>query len=283
MIAMRYLCYNDLMEDGTPFIELRLCLAEPAELFALVSAFTAIGNQFERYLRESHPNLVGAAKLYVREIRKGSTIVELIPVILPLIENMDRILIVDGFVRRYGGVLQKYLSGNREETATKNDISDFMGQVGVIATDPNGTSTISSAVYNQTKTTKRIEIKFDTAGARKAKEALDKQALEITLPAFEEQKRVMMRFFQSNLSNPSVGSPRTGERVVIESVSSRPLALIYETDLAKERIKHETSADDGNLYKKGFLVDCFVVRSEGRPVAYRVTAVHEVFDLPGDT
>lgn len=203
------------MEEGTPFIELRLHLEEPAELFALVSAFTAIGNQFDQYIRNVHPNLSGDARLLVKEIRKGSTIVDLIPVILPLIENMDRVLIVDDFVRRYGGTLNQYIAGNREPNATKRDLQDFMGQVAVIATDPNGTSTISSAVFHETKTTKHVEISFDTEGARKARDVIERQQIEIDLHAYERHERVFMRFFQSNLSDPAVGSTRTGERVVI--------------------------------------------------------------------
>ena len=270
------------MEDGVPFIELRIALQEQPELFLLIRAFTAIGNQFDQFIKTHYPALQGDARLYVKEIRKGSTIVDLVPIILPLIENMDRVLIVDDFVRRYGSLLTNYFTGNRVTEISRSDINDFMGQVGVIATDPNATSTISSALYHQTKTTKRVEITFNTAEARKAQALLERQRLEIDLPAFEPHERVFMRFYQSNLRDPTIGSNRTGERVIIEVVKPLPLALIYETARAKERLKHETSMAAGNIFKKGFFVDCFVERSEGRPVAYRVTDVQEVFDLPED-
>ena len=276
------LSYSRLMNDDTPFIELRICLGEPPELFALVSAFTAIGSQFDKYISREHPNLSGEARLFVKEIRKGSIIVELIPMILPLIENMDRALIIDGFVNRYGGILKRYIAGERVPDASRSDLKDFMGSVSVIATDPNGIAAISSAVYHETKTTKRVELEFNTEGARKARDTIESQRVEIDLPAYEKLERVLMRFFQSNLGNPTVGSKKTGERVVIEAISDKPLAIIYETDRAKERIKHETSEEEGNLYKKGFFVDCYVEKSSGKPVAYRITDVHEVIQLPDD-
>jgi hypothetical protein len=270
------------MEEGSPYIELRLHLKEPPELFALVSAFTAIGHQFEEYIRREHPNLHGEARLYVKDIRKGSMIVELVPMILPLIENMDRVLIVDEFVRRYGGVLQGYISGRRSEQASRSDLKDFMGQVAIIATDPDASATIASATYHETKTTKRVEMTFGTQDAKRARDEIERQRISIELPAYEVHERVLMTFYQSNLGDPSVGAARTGERVIIEAIDRKPLALIYETERAKERIKHETSADERNLYRKGFLVDCFVEKQKGKRVAYRVTDVHDVIDLPDD-
>lgn len=265
------------MQEGTPFIELKICLQKPAELFALVSAFTAIGNQFNAYIVREHPNLAGEAHLFVKEIRKGSIIVELTPVILPLLETMDRILLVDGFVTRLNGVLTQYLSGERDPKANKSDLNDFLGTVRVIASDENGNSTISSAIYHETKTTKRTEIHFNTEEAKKAQESIEKQKIELELPAYEHYTRVLMRFYQSNLKDPPIKSKRTGERVVIEAISKKDLAIIYETDLAKERIKHETKDDDQNLYNKGFIVDCYVEKSNGKPVAYRISHVNDVF------
>lgn len=265
------------MQDGTPFIELKICLEKPAELFALVNAFTAIGNQFNTYIAREHPNLAGEAQLHVKEIRKGSIIVELIPVILPLLETMDKALIVDDFVNRYGGKLGHYLVGEKDPEASKSDLNDFLGSVQVIAGDENGNSTISSAIYHETKTTKRAEVYFDTVSAKKAENCIEQHKTDLELIAYERHERVMMRFYQSNLKDPPLGSKRTGERGVIEKLSKKPLAIIYETTLAKERIKHETRDDLHNLYNKGFIVDCFVEMSNGKPAAYRVSHVHDIF------
>jgi hypothetical protein len=162
-----YVGYHQLMEEGKPFIELRICLKDPADLVSLVGAFAAVASQFESYLRREHPNLKGAARLFVQDIRQGSIIVELIPVIQPLIANMDTALIVDGFVRRFGTQLKKYAQGIRDESATKGDIKDLMGAVTLIANDPDGKLIISSVEYSKTKATTKFKIEFDTEGAKK--------------------------------------------------------------------------------------------------------------------
>ena len=94
-------------------------------------------------------------------------------------------------------------------------------------------------------------------------------------------ENVLLRFFQSNLKEGAPGK-KTGERVVIEVVHPKDLAVTYETDLVRDRIKHEMSNGDRNVYKLGFLVDCYVEKSNGRPVLYRVTDIHEVFEIPDD-
>jgi hypothetical protein len=141
-----------MMQDGTPYVELRIDLREPAELVDLVAAFAAIANQFERYIQTEHRNLRGAAKLHVKDIRQGSIIVELLPLLQPLVVNMDTALIVDGFVRRFGGLLTSYTSGKRVEAATKSDIRDIIDAVAVIANDRDGSkkSRLRSTGYRTT-------------------------------------------------------------------------------------------------------------------------------------
>ena len=61
-----------------------------------------------------------------------------------------------------------------------------------------------------------------------------------------------------------------GERVKTEQVYDRDFPLIYASDLAEQRIKHEIREADDNLFKKGFIVDVNVETMGGRSVAYRV-------------
>lgn len=90
-----------------------------------------------------------------------------------------------------------------------------------------------------------------------------------------------MVFSQSNVKNMMIGK-RTGEKVVIESISDRDLPLVYASDLAEQQIKHEIREADDNVYKKGFVVDVNTEMRGDRPAAYFVTNLHQVIDLPDD-
>jgi hypothetical protein len=92
---------------------------------------------------------------------------------------------------------------------------------------------------------------------------------------------VMMVFTRSDVTSVPVGKS-TGERVRIEAVSDRRLPLIYASDLAEQQIKAEITDAFDNVYRKGFIVDVNVESRQGRPIAYRVTNLHQVIDLPDD-
>jgi hypothetical protein len=77
-------------------------------------------------------------------------------------------------------------------------------------------------------------------------------------------------------------STDAGELVTVEKISRKPLALVYASQLAEERIKHEITVEPDNVFKKGFVVDLNVDEKGGKPIAYSVTHVHQVIDLPDD-
>ena len=89
------------------------------------------------------------------------------------------------------------------------------------------------------------------------------QLLEKTQHA--DHTRVLMRFTRSDIGDVTVGKP-SGERVKIEEISDRALPLVYGSELAEERIKHEIREADENVYKKGFMVDVNVKSTGGRPL-----------------
>jgi hypothetical protein len=273
--------YADIMTDDVPYIELRIDLAEPPELFDLIGALAADGRQFDEYIARLHPGLAGEARLFVREIRKGSTILDLVPHIPALIATMDAVLIVDNFVTRYRGLLQAFVRGDTPKDIAKNDVKDFLDTVKLIAKDHKGKATITSAVFREEGSERRVELQFTTGEAQQARQLLERKTIEMESPIFETKENVLMAFWQSNLKDPKTGKP-TGEKAIIEAVSSKPLAVIYETDSARQQIKRETEQGDRNLYKIGFYVDCYVERLRGKPVAYRVTAVRNIIDLPDD-
>ncbi len=273
--------YSQHMVEGKNYIELTLDLKEPAELYDVVRSFTSLARQFDEYVKAEHPNLDGEAKIYVKDIRHGSIIADLVPFIQPLIQNMDSALIIDGFVRRYGGLLMRYVRGDRFEAAKKSDLDDFMGQVAAIAKDPDGSLAISSAEFHQTQRTTRARVVFNTNDARRIEAAASMHRKELEAKAYEVYKNVLLVFWQSNLKESELGK-RTGEKAIVEEVTKTPLAVVYDSDLAEERIKHETKDGDRNLYKLGFYVDCRVERLNGRPVAYRISEVRDIIELPDE-
>src|SRR3982751_6826667 len=91
--------YAQVMEGKEPHIIMRLKTRDPIEIGDFVSAFTALGNEYERFIRDNRPDLAPEASIYVREVRQGSIEAELIAWAIAgaaaLISDMDKILVLE--------------------------------------------------------------------------------------------------------------------------------------------------------------------------------------------
>ena len=271
------------MARGEPHLILTLDTKEPIELGDFVGAFTSVGNEYERFIKQTNPDLPGNATMYVREVRKGSIVADMLPWIAytaPFIAEMDKALIVEQFVRLWGSRFRALLGrGKTAVPETRSELKDWSDAVRAVATDPDASVKLEAAVFEDGKKKIRAAFKFDTKEARKAQKTIETRQRRLEKKEHADHQRVLMRFTRSDIGDVSVGKP-SGERVKIEEISDRALALVYASELAEQRIKHEIRDADENVYKKGFVVDVNVRSSGGRPVAYAVTHVHQVIDLP---
>jgi len=198
-----------------------------------------------------------------------------------VVEGMSQALTIEDFVRRYSSRISMFLWPSRSlpEDITKAELKDFTEQVAAIASVPGSNIELAAIEIKKGDHEVKAAFKFDTTQARAIEEnvAIAKKELEHRSRA--DHERMLMVFTRSDVTTVAVGKS-TGERVKIESLSDRSLPLIYASELAEEQIKHEITEAEDNVFKKGFVVDVNVESRQGRPVAYRVTDLHQVIDLP---
>jgi hypothetical protein len=272
--------YRDLMADGRAIIQVKLETTQPIELNDFIAAFASIGSEYARFIKREHADLSDDAKIFVSQVRQGSIIAELIPIVMPILQAADCALIVDQFVERVGGIVRAYQTPNaRPDAYSKSEIKGVMEGIAAIANDPNGRADISSILIEGGETKIRAAITFTTQEARTAIGNMREHIRMIEHHEDLTKTMVLMTFFQSNLKDAELQS-RSGEQVVIQSIDPRPRPLVYASEMAKARIKHEVSESEGNIYKKGFYVDVVVDMAGDRIAAYKITNFHEVIDLP---
>ena len=257
----------------------------PVELKEFVGTFVGLGNQFEHYYDNEYPQERGNARFYVREVRAGSIIIELVPYLVaasPILGvTMAGVKYANDlakFVETFGGKIRKYFKrGGRDEGACKGDLSDYLRTVQAVAHDPAGS--LSLAVYEDGS--QRVAFKFDTREAKEAEHNPLEHRTELDQTTDADHKRVLMAFKRTNVAHATTGK-RSGELVEIETLHNKALPIVYASALAEERIRHEIADADENVYKKAFDVDVNVEIRAGKPVAYRLVSVHDVIDLPDD-
>lgn len=279
------LLYDQAMPQVDALLTLTIDTEQPVELDSFVGAFTSLAEEFRREIRAQHPDAEGDAKIFVKEIRKGSYEADLLPYVLaaaPFVAHMDHVLIVEQFVRTWGKRVTALASGSLGDWKPgKSELKTWANATQAIATDPNATSTLKAATFEDGQRKIIASYTFSTTQAISAQETIDVTYRELEKPGHAEHERVLMVFTRSDTGNASIGK-RSGERVVIGEISPKPLALMYASQLAEERIKHEIRESEDNIYKKGFVVDVNVRTVGAKPSVYAVLNVHEIIELPDD-
>jgi hypothetical protein len=69
------------MGDGQAHIVVTLDTRDPIEIGDFVSAFTAVANQYSKFMSDNYPDIGGDARIFVKEVKSGSIIADLIPVL----------------------------------------------------------------------------------------------------------------------------------------------------------------------------------------------------------
>lgn len=278
------------MGDKQAHIRLRLGTDEPIALTDFVANFVGLGNQFEKYVAKEHPDLKAESEIYIQEVRSGSIEADLVAWIvgtagpvgaaaLWTIDGMDKVQILSGFVENLKERISPYFQkGGRTSDATKSDLTDFYKTTKAIARDPKGTTSLEAAVFEDGTRQVKAEFKFTSADARRAEQEITEHRAELDARLDENQERVLLQFVRPSVEAGKPGK-RGGERGVIESLAKRALPILYASTLAEERMRHEKMQLEGNIFRAFFDVSVNVEMSaNGRPMAYRITAVHAVID-----
>lgn len=273
--------YSQMMQQSGGHLTITVENSEPIEIGDFAAMFAGMGKQFDDYIRTDHPKLKGQARMYVREVRPGSTIADLFPQIADMIGIMDATLIVLGFGALFSKRIRRLITGQFLEGATKSDLQAVADTIKASAHDKDGTTRLESIVYEEDGPKKRLEASFTGAEARKALETIEAQKKALDGEEAADHARVLMIFTRPDIYDAEVGK-RSGERVKIEEISPKHLALMYGSEIAEQRIKSEIRDTETSIFAKGFVVDVNVQTRGGKPVAYSVTNLHEVLDLPED-
>ena len=271
------------MADAEAILTLRIDTENPIELGSFVGAFTSLATEYRREMRAQFPEVDSDAQIFVKEIRKGSYIADLIPhvgMVAPFIADMDHALIVEKFVGVWGRRITALARGTFDEwRPTKHDLETYTDAVKAIANDPEGKSTLASSTFDQDGPKVSASFTFTTDEARACRRNIETLYREEDTSDEADYERVLMVFTRTDVGSAALGK-RSGERVVIREISERPLAIMYSSPLAEERIKYEIREPDENVYKKGFVVDVKVLLVRDRPSVYSIMTLHSVIDLP---
>lgn len=276
--------YYELMGESKAHLTLTLDTDEPIELANFVGAFTSLANEFERFIDAKYPQDAKAdTRIFIKDVRHGSVVADIIsyiPVVAPIaITQMDQILVLEDFVRRWGARIVSL----RDNTATPEEfepreLKDFYKTTKSISCDPRASHRLEAAVFEDGVRKVRVAFQFSALEARAAEQTIEETQRLLSAPANERKTRVLMRFTRTDVHDATVNK-KSGERVIIKDISSSEKPVIFASEMVEQEIREYIRDSDENVYKRGFVVDVFIQYSGERIIAYSVAALHSVIDI----
>ena len=256
--------------------------SKPIELADLTTSLQALSRRFSRFAAQNDLQIEDeTVKLFIKEIRPGSVIVELVNLVTSHATASSGLLGVGlgatvtqansiiTFAKSIGDGLSKLAGkGGSSKDIPTSELRDLAKIVEPIARDSGGQLHIEAKDSSQIQVS--INLQSNDANAvqnRSLREIESRRA-----PMETNFKKVLMYWDQASKGKASSRS----DKALIDKICDRPLKVIFDDDQLDIKSKMVSGRD--NPFNIGFIVDVELLTRGERPVAYRVTHLYEVLD-----
>ena len=263
------------MNTEQTLLQLHIKPSKPIEINDFTTSLNAVSNLFSSFVQKNgSTEELSQARLCVERIEEGSIVIYLAELVsstlIPFVENANIIIEFASFVKR---TCEYYIHGKGEkEELSISDCSDFNNMLSLVAGDNKGEMSIG-AVSKGDGNKIFVGCTFNYFDCNTGQNQLKKEMerLKKLSPISKKYLRQLMTIYQlrSDMENNS------GNKAVIEGISNKKVALLFETDDLKERILRS----DCNPVKRAFFVDVEVQTINDKIAAYKVLNLHETIEL----
>lgn len=260
-------------ESGSRILRFYIKNEQPVHVSDLADALAGIRGQYQRFLTlMPDPIEASDVPLVVRQIRSGSIILDLgvmaqiaVPLFLQQgIAALDQANMLLGYGKRVTAVLRYFLKkGDRPAGLNAKDCRDVSQIMQPVAKD--GASQFN-LIANPGASISFNFIRLHSNDAAAIQLRASEEIESLKQPTQSRYERVLLYWYQA-----SRDAKARGDRAVIDAITDRPLRVVFGDDATK--IKMIQGKD--NPFLVGFVVDVEVLTIDHRPVAYKVTALHD--------
>lgn len=244
----------------------------PVELIDLARSMMSLGDEYKRFLAGYEPSYAEAddARLYIRQIRSGSIITELValaPYTLPLIEHADTVI---EYTKQLKSVYEWFIgkSDIKPSGIEKKTLENISTIIDPTAKD-HASQINFGAINIQGDLVVNLEINSTEANA--AQNSIRRELDLMKEPITGIHREVLMYWAQAR--NKPEGSS-AGDKAKIESIYKGEVKVRFANDGLKTKMLYE----EPHPFNKAFIVDVSVETVNDRPALYKVLELHDVID-----
>lgn len=245
------------------------------ELSDFTTTLDSIANLYASFVKKNGgSDDMAKSRLYVEKIKEGSIDIVLCERIaaclIPFMENVNTILEFASYIKK---IVEYFCHSKGEKPElTVDKCNDIDGMFAINANDAKGKTSISAInINNPSFSFTNCTFNFHDSNSAQNQIRQERTALMEEAPEKQKFERQLMVIYQVRGDK----SKDKGNKAVIESISTKKLALLFDSDELKQSILFS----DENPMKKGYFVDGEIFYSNDKAAAYKITALHDIIDL----
>jgi len=245
----------------------------PVELLDLTQSLLAIGEQYRRFAEDHFEASGDDYRLYVREVRTGSIIIDLITYATQpqILAPLTPVLIE--FTKELGDWFEFFKGIKDAEDIkemlfgkSKKDLQQLSDIIEPAAKDPGSNINITA----ERGAIVLINSSINSTEANAGQNVLRRYIEHIPAPTTGIHHDQVLYWYQIHQDRAA----KPGDKAVIERIWPKPVKVRITSD----DIKRKMLDDADNPFKKFYVVDVDVTESQNRPVLYKILDVKDSFD-----
>lgn len=262
---------NNVIEiDLSEKLSITINNKKPVILIDLTMALLGVSQQFERFIEnETTEQYQTGSELFIKEVRSGSIIIELVAQAMPVIP----LLWQGGSITEWfndAKYLIDWLSGkleNAPKDVTKQDLKQWKNILEPIAKDHG--SQLNFTVSNGGTVINQFFINSEQANA--AQNTIRREIGILNEPDDHIRRKQVMTWYQTKFDDTS----QTGNKAIIENISKSPVKVIFENTAVKKALTAGDPRFNKPWNELAYIVDIRVQTIQGAPKVYTVINYYE--------
>lgn len=256
-------------------LRVRFVNEKPVELNQFTLSLNALSAQYTSYIKNECPSTYKSEenKLYIKEIERGSIIIELVATCLPLIQDVNTIMEFFNYIKIS---FDSFIGRDKTDRVySKNDYRQFNEILNITSTDTGSKLEISTRSGDVISNVYNITSLESNAAQNEIRRRLDimKNDNKTT-----HLNKVYMRWANTNFD----GSHKNyADRVIIDQIDPHPKKVVFLNENDKIiATSHNPSFSETNWQSLVYVVDVEIYYLENSLKAYTVTKLYteDTFD-----
>lgn len=259
-----------LQLDFSNKLEITINNERAVVLMDLTLALLGVGQQFERFIEnETNEHHQVGAELFIKDVRSGSIIVELVAQAVPMVPLLWQGGSLSEWVNHARSVIE-WLGGklaNPPKDLTKNDLKQWNNILEPVAKDSG--SQMNFTVSQGGQVINQVFINSEQANA--AQNGIRRQLEKLDEPDDHVQRKRVMIWSQTRFTD----NASTGDRAVIESITTSPVKVIFENNAVKKAMLAGDPRYQKQWHELAYIVDVRVQTVRGVPKIYTIVNYYD--------